>query len=91
MQVNDINETINFANNIAKESKPGDIYCLVGDLASGKTVFCKQFIKYFNNNDIVISPTFNIIKSYKVENNSIKIINHFDVLGAILITTDDLF
>lgn len=79
MLINNIDETIELAKNIAKESKPGDIYCLVGDLASGKTVFCKNFIKYYIDIDNVVSPTFNIIKTYNVNNNQVKNINHFDV------------
>lgn len=79
MIINNINDTKAFAEKLAKDTKAGTTYGLVGDLAAGKTTFTKYFINSFIKNVDVISPTFNIIKSYNISNNDIKQINHFDV------------
>ena len=52
---------------------------MFGDLGVGKTVIAKSICKYFGISDDVISPTFNILKSYKVKNSKIKNIYHFDL------------
>ena len=74
-------EMIEFAENIAKQTKKGDIILLNGDLGSGKTFFSNAFINYFNkieNRDVeqITSPTFNIVKTYKTNNFTIY---HFDL------------
>ena len=79
MIINNINDTKNFAENLAKNTTKGTTYGLIGDLASGKTTFTKFFINSFIKDINVISPTFNIVKSYSLSNNDIKQINHFDV------------
>ena len=56
-----------------------NIYCLIGDLAAGKTTFVKGFINYFSEKLIVSSPTFTICKMYDVNKNNIKKIYHFDL------------
>ncbi|MPN38032.1 tRNA threonylcarbamoyladenosine biosynthesis protein TsaE [bioreactor metagenome] len=50
---------------IGRAAKPGDIYCLNGDLGSGKTVFAKGFAKGLDIPDEVTSPTFAIVNEYK--------------------------
>lgn len=50
-----------------------------GDLGVGKTVIAKSIGKFFNVDTDIISPTFNIIKTYKTNNKKIKKINHFDL------------
>lgn len=77
--INNINDTIRFAENLAKNAKPLDIFCLKGDLGVGKTVIAKSIGKFFNVDTDIISPTFNIIKTYKTNNKKIKKINHFDL------------
>jgi len=49
----------------AAEAKRGDIFCLDGDLGSGKTVFAKGFAEGLGIKEAVTSPTFNIVKEYK--------------------------
>ena len=39
---------------------------LAGPLGAGKTNKAKKIIKFFGCNDIVTSPTFNIVKNYEV-------------------------
>lgn len=57
-------ETGEIARRIALNSKQGDIYCLVGDLGVGKTVFTKGFAKGLNINEHITSPTFTIVNEY---------------------------
>lgn len=57
-------ETRKIAFEIAKEAKPTDIYCLIGDLGVGKTVFTKGFAEGLGINDYITSPTFTIINEY---------------------------
>lgn len=70
------NETMDFAFNLASKLHIGDIVVLSGDLGSGKTKFTEGFLKYFNLNNEISSPTFTIVNEYK---NSDISIYHFDV------------
>ena len=79
IKIKNLTETNEFAKKISKKIKPGDVICLFGDLGVGKTVIAKSICKYFGISDDVISPTFNILKSYKVKNSKIKNIYHFDL------------
>ena len=58
-------ETEELAENIESEKFPGMVICLNGELGSGKTVFTKAFANSLGINEVVTSPTFNIIKEYK--------------------------
>ncbi len=44
--------------------KPGVVISLNGDLGAGKTTLVKNLIKALGVDDVVTSPTFNIIKEY---------------------------
>ena len=79
MIINNINDTKSFAEDLAKNTNAGTTYGLIGDLAAGKTTFTKYFINYFIEDIEVISPTFNIVKTYNLDDANIKYINHFDV------------
>lgn len=57
-------ETFNRALEIAKQAKPGDIYCLIGDLGVGKTIFSKGFAKGLGIEEHITSPTFTIVQEY---------------------------
>lgn len=69
-------ETKKFAFNLASKLNVGDIIVLSGDLGSGKTKFTEGFLKYFNLENEISSPTFTIVNEYK--NKDINIY-HFDV------------
>lgn len=69
-------ETKDFAYNLASKLQKGDIIVLSGELGSGKTKFTEGFLKYFNLEEEISSPTFTIVNEYK--NNDINIY-HFDV------------
>jgi len=57
-------ETIAIAQNIEAEKFPNMIICLEGDLGSGKTVFTKGLAASLGIEEVITSPTFNIIKEY---------------------------
>ena len=40
------------------------VICLNGDLGSGKTVFAKGFASAMGIDEVITSPTFNIVKEY---------------------------
>lgn len=47
-----------------EQAKPGEVYCLVGDLGVGKTVFTQGFAKGLGIEEPVSSPTFTILQTY---------------------------
>ncbi|WP_317368113.1 tRNA (adenosine(37)-N6)-threonylcarbamoyltransferase complex ATPase subunit type 1 TsaE [uncultured Tyzzerella sp.] len=57
-------DTKEIAYNIAKNAKSGDIYCLCGDLGTGKTQFSKGFSKGLLIEEDITSPTFTIVNEY---------------------------
>jgi tRNA threonylcarbamoyladenosine biosynthesis protein TsaE len=74
-------DTVEIAENIAKNTKKGDIIAISGDLGSGKTFFAGAFINYFlrcqGREEVnVISPTFNIVRMYSTTD---FIIYHLDL------------
>ncbi len=60
-----LEDTMEFAENIESEKFPNMVICLTGDLGSGKTMFTKAFAKSLQVEEEVTSPTFNIIKEYE--------------------------
>lgn len=69
-------ETKAFAKKLASNLHSKDIVVLSGDLGSGKTKFTEGFLSYFNLEDEISSPTFNIVNEYTQNNIHIY---HFDV------------
>ena len=53
------------AQTLAKNAKAGEIYCLDGDLGTGKTVFAQGFARGLGILEPVNSPTFTIISEYE--------------------------
>ena len=60
----DESETIELAQNIESEKFYNLVICLNGDLGSGKTVFAKGFASALGIDEVITSPTFNIVKEY---------------------------
>ena len=60
----DESETIELAQNIESEKFFNMVICLNGDLGSGKTVFAKGFASALGIDEVITSPTFNIVKEY---------------------------
>jgi len=64
--LNSEEETKSFAKSFAQSLKPNNIVLLNGDLGAGKTFFCREIIKHFcGENTAIISPTFNLLQTYK--------------------------
>ncbi len=61
-------ETQNIAKSLAKDFLKGGILALSGDLGAGKTTFAQGFAQGLNITDRIISPTFLIIRQYKIPN-----------------------
>ncbi len=57
-------ETYDVAKNLAEQARPGEIYCLSGDLGVGKTIFTKGFAAGLGITEPVSSPTFTIVQIY---------------------------
>ncbi|NLI89598.1 MAG: tRNA (adenosine(37)-N6)-threonylcarbamoyltransferase complex ATPase subunit type 1 TsaE, partial [Epulopiscium sp.] len=53
--------TLTFAADLGKMAKKGDIFCLIGDLGVGKTVFSKGFAEGMGVEEHITSPTFTIV------------------------------
>ena len=69
-------DTIDFAENFAKELTQGDIVVLSGELGSGKTKFVQGVLKHFGLENEISSPTFTIVNEYTSPAANIY---HFDV------------
>ncbi len=69
-------DTIKIAKTLAKFLSYGDTVVLTGELGSGKTKFTEGFLSYYNLQDEISSPTFNIVNEYKTPFSTIY---HFDV------------
>ena len=57
-------ETMEFAERLAKRLRPKDVIALEGDLGAGKTTFTKGLARGLGIKKTVNSPTFTIIKEY---------------------------
>ena len=60
----DPKETIELGAHFATFVERGDVFALVGELASGKTTFIKGILKGLNFDKPVTSPTFTLINEY---------------------------
>ena len=59
-----VDDTLRLAENIESEKFENMVICLIGELGCGKTVFTKGFANALGIEDVITSPTFNIIKEY---------------------------
>ena len=57
-------DTAKIGKGLAKNAKPGDIFCLVGNLGAGKTVLAGGFAKGLGIDCDITSPTFTILNEY---------------------------
>ena len=70
-----VKETQNLAKKLARNTSPGSVISLVGDLGTGKTTFTKGFARQMGIKDHVTSPTFKLISEYQGEKYKL---NHID-------------
>ncbi len=73
---NSINDTQNFAKDLAKKVKIGQTILLYGDMGAGKTTLTKSLLKELGVTSNVTSPTFTIVNEYAIKNGKV---NHFDM------------
>ncbi|MDP1538502.1 MAG: tRNA (adenosine(37)-N6)-threonylcarbamoyltransferase complex ATPase subunit type 1 TsaE [bacterium] len=68
-----------FAKNILKRSlaKRAVVFGLIGDLGGGKTTFLQGFAKGLGVKEKILSPTFVIMKKFKINHLTIKPFSHF--------------
>jgi len=69
-------ETQVIGETLGRLAKPGEVYCLDGELGVGKTVFTKGFAKGLQIHEHVTSPTFTILNIYE---SGLLHFYHFDV------------
>ena len=50
---------------LGRQACPGQVYCLDGDLGTGKTVFTQGFAEGLGIQEPVNSPTFTIVQQYE--------------------------
>lgn len=58
-------ETRAIGRKLAEQARPGDVFTLVGDLGTGKTVLSKGFAEGLGIGEPVNSPTFTIVQEYE--------------------------
>lgn len=76
ININNLKELNSFAKNFLTALENKTINCqqatvvaLLGDLGAGKTTFVQSVAKELNIEEIVTSPTFTIMKGYKIPTN----------------------
>ena len=79
---NSVEETRKIAQNFGGNLKGGETVLLNGDLGAGKTTFTQFLLKELGVKEVVSSPTFAILKSYKGK----FMFHHFDTYR---ITTEE--
>ena len=78
MKLNSLEDTFNFSQKIGKVISNGDVIFLYGEIGVGKTTFVRGLINSLEiaqgeDTSQILSPTFNIMLDYKV--NELKIIH----------------
>lgn len=59
-------ETMDFAQNFTQGLKGGEVLALTGDFGSGKTTFLKGLAEGLGIKEVITSPTFVILKEYRI-------------------------
>lgn len=80
LELESLEDTKKFAEQLVKVLNKGQVICLVGDLGAGKTTFTQYLCAALGVDDYITSPTFNLMNSYTGKLNGEPIeIHHFDV------------
>ncbi|MBT5338325.1 tRNA (adenosine(37)-N6)-threonylcarbamoyltransferase complex ATPase subunit type 1 TsaE [Candidatus Falkowbacteria bacterium] len=73
MLTNSDKETIKLGKDFAKKLKGGEVVLLIGDLGAGKTTFVKGVAQGLGIKKHITSPTFVLLKVYKVKSLKLKV------------------
>ncbi len=65
MIIRNEDETQAFGRDLAEDLEPGAVIALTGDLGTGKTTLTKSIAAGLGIDDVITSPTFNIVKEYR--------------------------
>ena len=65
INLNNLEETREFGEKLAKLLKAGDVICLNGDLGAGKTTLSKSIGQSLGVKEYITSPTFTLINEYE--------------------------
>lgn len=76
---NTFEETQKLGEVFAKQVAPGDVLLLYGDLGSGKTTFTQGVAKGLGIKKRIISPTFVIVRTYRIMNYELGIMNMYHI------------
>ena len=60
-----VQDTVQFAEKLARDLRPRDVLVLAGDLGAGKTTFTKALCAALGVVDTVTSPTFTLVHEYR--------------------------
>lgn len=71
-------ETYALGQKIGRQLKSGQVFCLTGDLGSGKTVFTQGLAAGLGVKERVISPTFVLRRDYYLRKTGLTSFHHFD-------------
>jgi len=74
--VDSVEKTMHIGYMLGELAKAGDVFCLTGDLGTGKTHISKGFAKGLGISEHITSPTFTIVNEY---NSGRLPLYHFDV------------
>ncbi len=58
-------ETFDVGERLGSQARAGEVYCLLGDLGVGKTVFTQGFARGLGIDEPISSPTFTIVQEYE--------------------------
>lgn len=78
---NSVQETHALAREVAEQVRRGGVICLSGDLGSGKTTFTQELAKTLGVKRNVNSPTFLVVRSYRLAESeqAAKVLYHVDL------------
>src|SRR5687768_2865462 len=78
-QVKSVEETYQYAKELAEKLSKGGVVALSGPLGAGKTTFTQAFAKALGIKNHLTSPTFILMKQYPVPNHPEGQLYHFDL------------